>query len=396
MASSISLASPILLVILFHLLLETDHTCFASNPTQKTPTGLRITLTRVGFGKNLPNSLHALNSLSEAENGAKHRPHSSITSRVRPHEDEYVMELTSGTPPVKFLAIMDTGSDLIWTKCKRKTSSSKRITQNYADGKSIKVTMVQELLTIGDGKSANVTFGCGMPGDKDNFMYDGVVGMGRGNLSLVSQLNESVFSYCLASPSEKGILLTGSEAVTSITNTNIQTTTFLTQGYGSYYYISLEGISVGQTRLPIDKSDFEIKEDNTGGMIIDSGTTFTYLEKGIIDMIETEFVKQTKLKLTKDGHPPYKGLNRCFNSPYDVKIIPKLVFHFSGANWDVPRENYIYEKKKGNACLAFIANDKKDAQKVSIFGNMQQQNMMVLYDLDKNSLSFKPAKCDQL
>ncbi|KAI3723962.1 hypothetical protein L2E82_35726 [Cichorium intybus] len=410
MASSISLASPILLVILFHLVLEIDHTCFASNATQKTPTGLRITLTRGGFGKKLSNSLHALNSLSEAENGAKHRTYSSITSRVRAHEDEYVMELTSGTPPVKFSAIMDTGSDLIWTKCKRKTSSSSSLSkvsegcdtlqipaickQKYADGKSIKVTMVRELLTIGDGKTAIVTFGCGIPGGKDNFMYDGVVGMGRGKLSLVSQLNESVFSYCLDSSSEKGILLIGSKAVTAITNSNFQTTTLITQGKESYYYISLEGISVGQTRLPIDKSNFAIKENNRGGMIIDSGTTFTYLEKGIIDMIENEFFKQTKLNKSKDGYTPYTDLNRCFNSPYDANIIPKLVFHFSGANWDVPRENYIYEKK-GKACLAFIANHKKDAQ-LSIFGNMQQQNMMVLYDLDKNSLSFMPAKCNQL
>ncbi|KAI3518222.1 hypothetical protein L1887_06725 [Cichorium endivia] len=354
-----------------------------------------------------------LYSLSEAENGAKHRPYSSITSRVRPHEDEYVMELTSGTPPVKFFAVMDTGSDLIWTTCKRKTSSSSSLSnniddcnkselpavcqQNYADGKSVTVTIVRELLTIGDGKIPNVTFGCGIPGGEDNFTYGGVVGMGRGKLSLVSQLKETVFSYCLDSSSGKGILLTGSKAVTAITTTSIQTTTLLiTQGYESSYYISIEGISVGQTRLPIDKSDFAIKADNTGEMIIDSGTTFTYLKKGIIDMIENEFIKQTKLNMSKDDQPSYKGLNRCFNSPYDVKIIPKLVFHFSGANWDVPRENYIYEKKKGKACLAFIANDKTDAQKVSIFGNMQQQNMMVLYDLDKNSLSFKPTRCNQL
>lgn len=226
--------------------------------------------------------------------------------------------------------------------------------------------------------------------------YDGVVGMGRGELSLVSQLNISVFSYCMASrfhKSEHSILLTEDEAKTAIANKKIQTTPLL-QPQDSNYYISLEGISVGETKLPVSTSDFEIV-NGKGGMIIYSGTTYTYLDKGIIDMIENEFMKQTKLKKVDVPSAVYNNLTRCFDPSYDVKIIPTLVFHFSGANWDVPRENYIYEKK-GQACLAFMDNDSNDAQKVSIFGNMQQQNMMVLYDLNKNSLSFIPAKCNQL
>ncbi|CAH1435837.1 unnamed protein product [Lactuca virosa] len=407
MASSIFLASPILVVILFHLLLENGPTsCFATNPTGKPPPDLRLTLTRVDVAKSFPKNQFAPSSMSEA-NAAE------ITSPTQASNDLYVTKLAIGTPPVIFSAVVDTGSDLIWTKCdsssrfydssksksffkSKESCDSFGCTQEYADGESIKVSMGGEKLTIGGVSRGNITFACGTPNDKKSFnKYNGVVGMGRGKLSLVSQLNINVFSYCLASrshKSEQSILLTGSNTKTAMRN--VQTTPLLKQEDKSYYYITLEGISVGQTKLPISTSDFAIKTDGTGGMIIDSGSTFTYLEKDIINMIENELMKQTKLNMSKDDNPPYQGLNRYFNSPRDVKIIPKLVFHFSGANWDMPRENYIYVKN-GKSYLAFIDND-NDPEKMSIFGNMQQQNMMVLYDLVKNSLSFKPEKCSQL
>ncbi|KAJ0538155.1 putative nepenthesin [Helianthus annuus] len=168
--------------------------------------------------------------------------------------------------------------------------------------------------------------------------------MGPGKSSLVSHLEKRVFSYCL-SPTASNVWLTGSEA--SIRDTNIQTTPLVTDDL--YYYISLEGISVGETKLPLTKSDFLSSYEYAGGMIIDSGNNVHF---------------------------------------------PNLIFHFEGANWELPRENYIYEKKGVNeGCLAFLANE--NTEKVSIFGNMQQQNMMVTYDLEKKSLSiFKPANCN--
>ncbi|KAM0004431.1 putative nepenthesin [Helianthus debilis subsp. tardiflorus] len=327
--------------------------------------------------------------------------------------DIYTMSLAIGTPPKPFSAIMDTGSNLIWTKCKSSgsglydtsmsTSFSNHIDdsceelglgqncqQKYDDGKvSVSVTLGQETLTIEDQKYNNVTFGCGKPNDK-NFNCGGIVGMGPGKSSLVSHLEKRVFSYCL-SPTASNVWLTGSEA--SIRDTNIQTTPLVTDEL--YYYISLEGISVGETKLPLTKSDFPSSYEYAGGMIIDSGTAFTYLEQRIIDMISDEFMNQTKLEKCKDNVTPYGHvLEHCFKHQGNNVHFPNLIFHFEGANWELPRENYIYEKKGVNeGCLAFLAN--KNTEKLSIFGNMQQQNMMVTYDLEKKSLSiFKPANCN--
>ncbi|KAI3816864.1 hypothetical protein L1987_10648 [Smallanthus sonchifolius] len=383
-SASIFLASQILSsLILFHLLLA------SSIPTAGFQAPIR----------SLP-ATHTFNNGAAAS--------SLIKSSVKPHKDVYLMRLAIGTPPVEILAMVDTGSDLIWTKCKpsgTKYDSSKSKSyskvdkscqdlglgqdckQRYQDGNSVNVRLGQETLTIGNDKIQNVTFACGEP--NKNSKWDGIVGMGRGELSLVSQLKERVFLYCLGSRffhKTSSVLLAGPRA--SLEKANTQTMPLLQREGKSYYYLSLEGISVGETKLAVTKSDFAII-NGYGGMIIDSGTTFTYLEKRIVDMISDAFMSQTRLEKYMVDDKPYKGLEHCFKPPADLKL--KLVFHFEGANWELPKENYIYQKDDV-ACLAFIAKD----DDVSIFGNMQQQNMMVIYDLDNNSLSFKPANCNQL
>ncbi|KAI3746219.1 hypothetical protein L6452_08643 [Arctium lappa] len=268
---------------------------------------------------------------------------------------------------------------------------------SYADKTAIKFVMGKETLTIGTSfRIPDVTLACGTEGI-DGFRYDGIVGMGRGKLSLLSQLNERVFAYCLPSrfgddQLKSGIFLTGSEA--RIANDKIQTMPLLSnQEQGWLYYVALEGISVGETRLNVTTSDFTSTDDGTGGgMVIDSGATFTSLEGRVVDMIKEEFLMQTKLEKSEGYTPPYDVLDLCFMSPYDVNVIPKIVFHFKGADWELAKENYIYEDGS-QGCLGIVGYGE---DKTSVLGNMQQQNMMVIYDLDRNNLSFMPAKCSEL
>ncbi|KAJ0764062.1 putative nepenthesin [Helianthus annuus] len=390
MASSIFLP-----LILFHLLLATEPTSSA-----------RILLTRVSRPK--------YTSTNSLMNNPEY--YSPGRSPLILSNDVYALSLAIGTPPVKFSAIMDTGSNLIWTKCKSSgsglydTSMSTSFSsyvgdtceewgvgqdcpQNYDDGKSVNVTLGQETLTIGDVKVNDVTFGCGIT-DDENFGFDGIVGMGPGKLSLVSQLRSRVFYYCLGSrfdPTARRVFLTG-----SIPNTysSVQTTPLRTDE--SNYYIILEGISVGETKLPI--TDTEIAKSNKDkGMVIDSGTTFTYLEKSIVDMISNEFMSQTNLNMSGSDNVTKYGLENCFNyQGYDNVEFPNVVFHFEGANWELKKDNYIYQKEGGEeGCLAFKSNDQEN-DKSAIFGNIQQQNMIVSYDLDNNKLSFVPADCNQV
>lgn len=45
----------------------------------------------------------------------------------------------------------------------------------------------------------------------------------------------------------------------------------------TYYYVNVEGISIGGQKLPIDvPSVFGVDAEGRGGAILDSGTTLTY------------------------------------------------------------------------------------------------------------------------
>ncbi|XP_076915230.1 aspartic proteinase nepenthesin-1-like [Bidens hawaiensis] len=419
-------------------------------------TGFRVALKHVDSGKNLTKferlqrgvnrgnlRLQRLinHMMMAASLSANTSTTSQVTSPVHAGNGEFLMNLAIGTPPETYSAIMDTGSDLIWTQCKpctkcfnsptpvfdpKNSSSFSKIPcsntlckalptsdcgsdgceylYSYGDYSSTEGVLASETFTFGEVAVPELGFGCGEDNNGDGFNQGGgLVGLGRGPLSLVSQLKQTTFSYCLnsitddiSSENPTSTLVMGSLS-SKTSNDSIYTTPLIKNPYHpSFYYLSLIGISVGDVDLPIKKiSTFDLNSDGTGGMIIDSGTTITYLEESAFDLVKKEFVSQMKLNVDDSDST---GLDLCFELPADdgsgemTVEIPKLVFHFDGASLDLPGENYmIGDVKSGLVCLAMGSSSG-----MSIFGNIQQQNMMVVHDLEKETLSFVPTKCDQL
>lgn len=136
----------------------------------------------------------------------------------------------------------------------------------YGDYSSTQGVMGTETFTFGRVSVKKVGFGCGDDNEGGGFSQGGgLVGMGRGPLSLVSQLDEPGFSYCLtAMDSDKpSTLLMGS--VASDTGKTTTTTPLITSPSSpSFYYLSLQGVTVGEKMLPIDKSSFRLNDDGTG------------------------------------------------------------------------------------------------------------------------------------
>ncbi|KAJ6299012.1 hypothetical protein OIU76_020063 [Salix suchowensis] len=221
----------------------------------------------------------------------------------------------------------------------------------YGDYSSTQGILASETLTFGKASVPNVAFGCGADNEGSGFSQGaGLVGLGRGPLSLVSQLKEPKFSYCLTSESR---------------------------------WVALAYLS----RNP----PFSLQDDGSGGLIIDSGTTITYLEESAFNLVAKEFTSQIDLPVDSSGST---GLEVCFTLPSgSTKMeVPKMVFHFDGADLELPAENYmIGDSSMRVACLAMGSSSG-----MSIFGNVQQQNMVVLHDLEKETLSFLPAQCDLL
>ena len=352
----------------------------------------------------------------------------SVEAPVHAGNGEFLMNLAIGTPAETYSAIMDTGSDLIWTQCKpckvcfdqptpifdpEKSSSFSKLPcssdlcaalpisscsdgceyrYSYGDHSSTQGVLATETFTFGDASVSKIGFGCGE--DNRGRAYSqgaGLVGLGRGPLSLISQLGVPKFSYCLTSIDDsKGIstLLVGSEATVK---SAIPTPLIQNPSRPSFYYLSLEGISVGDTLLPIEKSTFSIQDDGSGGLIIDSGTTITYLKDNAFAALKKEFISQMKLDVDASGSTE---LELCFTLPPDGSPVevPQLVFHFEGVDLKLPKENYIIE----DSALRVICLTMGSSSRMSIFGNFQQQNIVVLHDLEKETISFSPAQCNQL
>jgi len=358
----------------------------------------------------------------------------------------YLVDLAIGTPPLALSAVLDTGSDLIWTQCDApcrrcfpqpaplyaparsatyaNVSCGSRLCEalpslrpssrcsasasaqvrgcayyySYGDGSSTDGVLATEAFTFGAGTTVHgLAFGCGTDnlGGTDN--SSGLVGMGRGPLSLVSQLGVIRFSYCFTpfnDTTTSSPLFLGSSASLSPA---AKSTPFVPNPTGprrsSYYYLSLEGITVGDTLLPIDPAVFRLTASGRGGLIIDSGTTFTALEERAFVVLARAVAARVALPLARGAH---LGLSVCFAAPEgrgpEAVAVPRLVLHFDGADMELPRSSAVVEDSvAGVACLGMVS-----ARGMSVLGSMQQQNMHVLYDVGRGVLSFEPTDCSEL
>lgn len=364
-----------------------------------------------------------------------------IGASVNTGSGEFLMKLAIGTPALSYSAILDTGSDLTWTQCKPCADCYKQPTPIFDPSRSSTYSKVRcrsplctslpdfeckntagceyqytygdfsitvgilsyETLTFASKSGTkqsipHIAFGCGQNNEGNGFDQGaGIVGLGRGPLSLISQLSSSMpnkFSYCLMtmddSQSKTSPLMFGESA--RLSGKVSSSTPILQNGQEStFYYLSLDGISVGGKLLNIRKDTFSLQSDGTGGFVIDSGTTVTYLEQAGYDAVKRELASVIKLPVA-DGSQI--GLDLCYKPPASRGSLPKfpiITFHFRGADYHLPKDNYMVLDKSGLLCLGMLPNSG-----MSIFGNVQQQNYHILYDNENKLLSFEPAICDSL
>jgi len=131
----------------------------------------------------------------------------------------------------------------------------------------------------------NFAFGCGHDNEGSFAGADGILGLGQGPLSFPSQLKavfNGKFSYCLvdwlALPTQTSALLFGDAAMPTLPD--VKYLPLLTNPkVPTYYYVKLNGITVGDTLLNISSTVFDIDLVGGAGTIFDSGTTVTQLAK---------------------------------------------------------------------------------------------------------------------
>ncbi|KAK7838666.1 aspartic proteinase cdr1 [Quercus suber] len=278
----------------------------------------------------------------------------AIQSQVTALNTQHLMKVSIGTPPVDIYGIVDTSSDIVWTQCVTCDGCYKQINPMFDPHKSPtynasiaqgalakeKVTMIS---TFGQTVSLDIAFGCGHNNAETfNDHEMGLIGLGGGFVSFVSQIGSifgsNKFSQCLLpydidpSISSKISFSNGSEVI----GDGVVSTPLVAKEDKTPYFVTLEGISVGDTYVPFNSS----RKLSKGNMLLDSGTPPTIV---LFDFYDPLAAKVTKTNLDE----------------------PILTVHFEGANVQLMPIHTFVPLKDGVYCFAMQESNGD----VGIYGN---------------------------
>ncbi|PWA74284.1 aspartic peptidase A1 family [Artemisia annua] len=367
---------------------------------------------------------------------AYHNPkRSTYQTQIIPDHGEFLLNISYGNPSHRLLAIADTGSDLSWIQCKpclkcykykgpifnpERSTTYKPVAcesntckaigtidanctktkncpfdESYADGFVTNGTISTETVTLGDRVLPNIVFGCGFYNDGVfHPTWGGIVGLGGGDYSLVSQMRSFVpgkFSYCLIPFTlTNGISNMSSKMIFGDIDfgPNVVSTPLVPKVPKTFYYVTLEGISVGDLRLNVVSDRSKPTKPLKGNMIIDSGTTLTTLPREIYHEFKAALKEAINVRTIKD---PQNILGLCYRYTKVTKL-PKVTMHFEGADVEMNRDNMFMPVSNHIMCLAM----RSAKGSIPILGNIAQMNYIVGFDLENNMVSFKRTDCEKL
>ncbi|KAJ4786536.1 Eukaryotic aspartyl protease family protein [Rhynchospora pubera] len=376
-------------------------------------------------------------------------------SPLLPHSyGGYSLSLSLGSPPRPFPFLFDTASHLSWLPCSHSfrclhclpspsplplyfpnSSFSSRLVgcRNpscywihpshscpynttlcspyllvYGSGSTGGLLMLDKLNLPGQ-TLPNFMFGCSLFSDRQP--PAGLAGFGRGSPSVPSQLGLTHFSYCLVSrkfdddSAVSGSLFLGGSADVPLASKDLQFIPFVQNPtkslpFSVYYYVALRKITVGGKKVQLQTKALYPGHAGDGGSIIDSGTTFTYMEPTPFHSLVDTFTQVIGGRYNRSALIESRtGLKPCFSLPTKTSQLelPQLVFHCKGgAAMKLPVENYFVVADAGAVCLAIVTDGaaRHGASGPSIIiGSFQQQNYYMLYDLAGERLGFRQQNC---
>nr|GLL19748.1 aspartic proteinase Asp1-like isoform X1 [Ipomoea trifida] len=350
----------------------------------------------------------------------------------------YFAQVNIGQPPKPYFLDPDTGSDLTWLQCdapclrctkaphplykpnnnlvgckdplcaslhsgdqKCETLEQCDYDVQYADGGSSLGILLNDVfslnLTNGVQIAPHLALGCGYDQEIGHSYHplDGVLGLGKGPTSILSQLKkkglvQNVVGHCLSR--QGGYLFFGDE----VYDASQVVWTSMSRDYEKHYSpgsaeLIFGGISTGVKNLLV---------------IFDSGSSYSYLQfepyQAFISLVEKELSGKPLRKANDDNTLPlcWKG-RKAFKSVQDAKQYFKPFALSFAKGWkgrsqfEIPPESYLIISSKGNVCLGVLNGSEAGLHDVNIIGDISMQDKMVIYDNEKKSIGWTPAKCDQ-
>ncbi|KAL3530335.1 hypothetical protein ACH5RR_009657 [Cinchona calisaya] len=267
-----------------------------------------------------------------------------------------------------------------------------------------------ETLDLPNKKIPNFLVGCSIFSSRQPA---GIAGFGRGPASLPSQLSLKRFSYCLLSrryddTGESSLLVLDDLSNSDKKTGNLSYTKFLKnpivperKAFQVYYYVGLRKISVGGKKVKIPYKFLVPDSDGNGGTIVDSGSTFTYMNSPVFELVADEFINQVKNVYKRaENIESLTGLRPCFKlSGHDDSIkLPELIFSFKGgAEMKLPLANYFSIVEDNDVVCLTMMTDNLGPEMTTgpsiILGSFQMQNYNVEYDLQNERFGFKQQSC---
>ncbi|KAI4323562.1 hypothetical protein L6164_023157 [Bauhinia variegata] len=336
----------------------------------------------------------------------------------------YIVKAKIGTPPQTLLLAVDTSSDTAWIPCSgclgcsssqfataksttfrnvscgapqckqvpNPTCGGRACAFNFTYGSSsIAANLVQDKVALAADRIPAYTLGCIQKATGNSMPQQGLLGLGRGPLSLLSQtynLYKATFSYCL--PSFKSPNFSGSLKLGPVAQPiRIKFTPLLRNPRrSSLYYVNLMAIRVGRRIVNIPPAALAFNPTTGAGTIFDSGTVFTRLVEPAYIAVRNEFRRRVgrKLPVTSLG-----GFDTCYNVPI---VAPTITFMFAGMNVTIPQDNFLIHSTVGTTtCLAMAAAPDNVNSVLNVIANMQQQNHRILYDVPNSRLGVARERC---
>ncbi|KAK6258604.1 hypothetical protein SCA6_013078, partial [Theobroma cacao] len=369
-------------------------------------------------------------------------------ARMRLYDDlllngYYTTRLWIGTPPQRFALIVDTGSTVTYVPCATCEQCGRHqdpkfqpdlsstyqpvkcnldcscdtdrvqctYERQYAEMSSSSGVLGEDIISFGNQSELvpqRAVFGCENEetGDLYSQHADGIMGLGRGDLSVVDQLVEKgvisdSFSLCYGGMDIGGgaMVLGGisspPDMVFSYSDPE-RRYVFFRDGNSPYYNIDLKAIHVAGKQLPLNPNVFDVKY----GTVLDSGTTYAYLPEAAFAAFKNAIIKElTSLKQIRGPDPNYNDI--CFSgASSDVselsKIFPTVEMVFDNQQkLLLAPENYLFRhsKVRGGYCLGIFPNEKDPT---TLLGGIIVRNTLVTYDREHLKIGFWKTNCSEL
>ncbi|XP_058192391.1 probable aspartic proteinase GIP2 [Rhododendron vialii] len=234
----------------------------------------------------------------------------------------------------------------------------------------------------------------------------GMLGLGRGRISLPSQIATSFgsihrkFAACLSSNdgfivSGKGVPLLRSDASNSLTYTPLISNQ---EGTLEDYYINVKSIKINGKRLSLNTSKLSMDHEGKGGTKLSTIVPYTTMETTIYETFTKAYVTAAAAtNMTRVASVAPFGV--CFSSSDGVDetrvgpAVPAvdLVMQSEMVRWRIHGRNSMVEVSEGVMCLGFVDGGSSPDQASIVMGGYQLEDHLLEFDLGASMFGFSSS-----